>query len=101
GNPAKREGEHRGHLQRGRVITATEKGGEIEAHAPCWASCQRGADHQIFYCAIRSYCLSAAAVLHFKPDLKLLFRLKAWNFDTLRETRACDPPCRQIRGQLR
>src|SRR5262249_31647562 len=71
--PAKREREHRKHLQRRRVITATEKRGEIEAHALCWPPCKCGADYQPFYCAIRFYCLAAAAVLHFKPNLKLLF----------------------------
>jgi hypothetical protein len=28
------------------VITAAEKGREIEAHTLCWAPCQCGADHQ-------------------------------------------------------
>src|SRR5215813_2214080 len=88
GRPAKREGEHREDLQRGRVITATEKRGEIEANALCWTPCQCWADHQTFYRAIRFYWLAAAAVLHFKPNLKLLFWQKNWNFDALRETGA-------------
>src|SRR5262249_7694959 len=50
--------------------------------------CQCWADHQTFYRAIRFYWLAAAAVLHFKPNLKLLFWQKNWNFDALRETGA-------------
>ena len=36
GSAAKRKGKHREHLQAGRVITATEKGGEIESRGPLY-----------------------------------------------------------------
>jgi hypothetical protein len=70
------------------MIAASDKRREVETDVLCWAPCQCEADRKPLNCALRVDCFTAAAVLHFKSHLKLLFWQMNWDLDALRKASA-------------